>query len=169
VYALGAAHSALALSSVYALGAPHSTLSHSSVYALGAPHSALAHSSVYALGAAHSALAHSSVYALGAPHSTLAHSSVYALGASHRALAQTAITNLHPVLINVFFIFLWLQCYQPHCYCGNLLVYCSSPGAVGGMNDRGNGSTRRKPVPVPLCPAQITHDLTRDRTRAAGY
>jgi hypothetical protein len=33
--------------------------------------------------------------------------------------------------------------------------------AVGGMIDRGNGSTRRKPAPVPLCSLQIAHDLTR--------
>jgi hypothetical protein len=38
-------------------------------------------------------------------------------------------------------------------------------GGVGGMRiGRGNRSTRRKPVPVPLCPP---HDLTWDRTRAA--
>jgi hypothetical protein len=42
-------------------------------------------------------------------------------------------------------------------------------GAVGGMRiSRGNRSTRRKPAPVPLCPAQIPHDLTWDRTRAAA-
>jgi hypothetical protein len=31
---------------------------------------------------------------------------------------------------------------------------------------RGNRSTRRKPAPVPLCPPQIPHDLTRPGTRA---
>jgi hypothetical protein len=37
-------------------------------------------------------------------------------------------------------------------------------GAVGGMRiGRGN----RKPAPVPLCPPQIPHDLTWDRTQAA--
>jgi hypothetical protein len=42
-------------------------------------------------------------------------------------------------------------------------------GAVGGMRiGRGNGSTRRKPAPVPLGPPQIPHDLTWDRTRAAA-
>jgi hypothetical protein len=41
-------------------------------------------------------------------------------------------------------------------------------GAVGGMRiGGGNRSTRRKPAPVPLCPPQIPHDLTWDRTRAA--
>jgi hypothetical protein len=41
-------------------------------------------------------------------------------------------------------------------------------GAVGGMRiGRGNRSTRRKPVPAPLCSPQIPHDLTRARTRAA--
>jgi hypothetical protein len=40
--------------------------------------------------------------------------------------------------------------------------------AVGGMRiGRGNRSTRKKPAPVPLCPPQIPHDLTWDRTRAA--
>jgi hypothetical protein len=44
--------------------------------------------------------------------------------------------------------------------------YC---GAIGGMQvGSENGSTRRKPVPVPLCPPQILHDLSRARTRAAA-
>jgi hypothetical protein len=38
--------------------------------------------------------------------------------------------------------------------------------AVGGMLDKGNRSTRRKPAPVPLCPPQIPHDLTPARTRS---
>jgi hypothetical protein len=42
-------------------------------------------------------------------------------------------------------------------------------GATDGMkNGRGNRGTRRKPAPVPLCPPQIPHDLTRVRTRAAA-
>jgi hypothetical protein len=42
-------------------------------------------------------------------------------------------------------------------------------GAVGGIRiGRGNRSTRRKPAPVPLCPPQILHDLTWNRTRAAA-
>jgi hypothetical protein len=41
--------------------------------------------------------------------------------------------------------------------------------AVGGMRiGRGNRNTRRKPAPVPLCPQQISHDLTWDRTRTAA-
>jgi hypothetical protein len=36
------------------------------------------------------------------------------------------------------------------------------------MISRGNRSTRRKPAQVPLCPAQIQHDLTWARTRAAA-
>jgi hypothetical protein len=31
-------------------------------------------------------------------------------------------------------------------------------GEFGGMIGRRNRSTRRKPVPVPLCPPQIPHD-----------
>jgi hypothetical protein len=39
-------------------------------------------------------------------------------------------------------------------------------GEVGGMIDRENRSTRRKPAPVPLCPPQTPH-AARTRTRAA--
>jgi hypothetical protein len=42
-------------------------------------------------------------------------------------------------------------------------------GAVSRMRiGRGIRSTRRKPVPVPLCPPQIPHDLTWDSTRASA-
>jgi hypothetical protein len=42
-------------------------------------------------------------------------------------------------------------------------------GAIGGMKiGRGNRSTQRKPTPVPLYRAQILHDLTRARTKAAA-
>jgi hypothetical protein len=42
-------------------------------------------------------------------------------------------------------------------------------GAVGGMKiGRGDRSTRRKPAPAPLCPPQIPHGMTWDRTRAAS-
>jgi hypothetical protein len=42
-------------------------------------------------------------------------------------------------------------------------------GAAGGMRiGRRNGSTRRKPAPVPFCPPQIPLDLTWARTRAAA-
>jgi hypothetical protein len=42
-------------------------------------------------------------------------------------------------------------------------------GAVGGMKTgRGNRSTRRKSAWAPLCPAQISHDLTRARTRVSA-
>jgi hypothetical protein len=41
--------------------------------------------------------------------------------------------------------------------------------AIGGiMLERENPSTRRKPIPVPLCPPQIPHDLTRTLTRVAA-
>jgi hypothetical protein len=36
---------------------------------------------------------------------------------------------------------------------------------IGGMISRGNRSTWRKPVPVPLCPPQIPHAV-RTRTQA---
>jgi hypothetical protein len=48
------------------------------------------------------------------------------------------------------------------------MIYDDDCGAIGGMKiGRGNRSTRRKPSPVPLCPSQIPHDLTRARTQAA--
>jgi hypothetical protein len=42
-------------------------------------------------------------------------------------------------------------------------------GAFCGMRiGRGDRNTRKKPLPVPLCPPQILHDLTWDRTWAAA-
>jgi hypothetical protein len=41
-------------------------------------------------------------------------------------------------------------------------------GAICGMSDRGNRSTRRKPAPLPLYPPQIPHDLSWAVTRAAA-
>jgi hypothetical protein len=38
---------------------------------------------------------------------------------------------------------------------------------LGGMNSRGNRSTRRKPALVPLCPPRNPH-AARTRTRAAA-
>jgi hypothetical protein len=38
-------------------------------------------------------------------------------------------------------------------------------GAIGGMIGRGNGNIRRNPVPVPLCPLKVAHDMTLARTR----
>jgi hypothetical protein len=40
-------------------------------------------------------------------------------------------------------------------------------GEIGGMIGKRNRSTRRKPAPVPLCPAQTPH-AARTRTRAAA-
>jgi hypothetical protein len=42
-------------------------------------------------------------------------------------------------------------------------------GVIDGMRTgKGNRSTRRKPVPVPLCPPQIPHDPTRVRIQATA-
>jgi hypothetical protein len=41
-------------------------------------------------------------------------------------------------------------------------------GVHGMRIGRGNRSTRREPVPVPLCPPQIPRDLTWDRTQAVA-
>jgi hypothetical protein len=38
--------------------------------------------------------------------------------------------------------------------------------AIDGMLDKGNRSTWRKSASVPLCPPQISHDLTRARLRS---
>jgi hypothetical protein len=49
------------------------------------------------------------------------------------------------------------------------MINDSHCGAMGGMRiGRGNRNTRRKPAPVPLCPPQLPHYLTRARTRAAA-
>jgi hypothetical protein len=40
-------------------------------------------------------------------------------------------------------------------------------GEIGGMIGRGNRSSRRKPVPVPLCPAQTPY-AARTRILAAA-
>jgi hypothetical protein len=53
------------------------------------------------------------------------------------------------------------------------MTYCASPGWLswwsnGGMIiGKGNRNTRRKPVPMPLCPPQIPHAV-RTRTRVAA-
>jgi hypothetical protein len=53
--------------------------------------------------------------------------------------------------------------YQPR------VIYDDNYGAVGGMGiGRWNRSTRKNPSPVPLCPPQISRDLTWDRPRAAA-
>jgi hypothetical protein len=53
--------------------------------------------------------------------------------------------------------------YQPR------MINYGDCGAIGGMKiGRRNRSTRRKPVPVPLCPPQIQHDLTRNRIRSSA-
>jgi hypothetical protein len=42
-------------------------------------------------------------------------------------------------------------------------------GEIGGMIERGNRITRRKPAPVPLCPPQTPHAARmRNRTVAVG-
>jgi hypothetical protein len=42
------------------------------------------------------------------------------------------------------------------------MIHEGDCGAIAGMQiGRGNRSTCRKPTPVPLCPPQIPHDLTR--------
>jgi hypothetical protein len=42
-------------------------------------------------------------------------------------------------------------------------------GAISGIRiDRGNRSTQRKLAPIPLCPPQNPHDLTRARTSGRG-
>jgi hypothetical protein len=45
--------------------------------------------------------------------------------------------------------------------------YDYDDGEIGGMIGRGNRSTRRTPVPVPLCPPQTPH-AARTRTREAS-
>jgi hypothetical protein len=53
-------------------------------------------------------------------------------------------------------------------YCPIVPALGDCNGEFGGINGRGNWSTRRKPAPTPLCPPQIPFDQTRDWTRAAA-
>jgi hypothetical protein len=59
--------------------------------------------------------------------------------------------------------------------CGHQQAYCSSPRWYMRMESRGgmmfireNRRTRIKPVPVPLCPPQMPHWLTRARTQVSA-
>jgi hypothetical protein len=80
--------------------------------------------------------------------------------------------------LNVFLIFIFLMGWDwVHLVLRPLFGLLHKPqmievddcGAVGGMRIcRGNRSTRRKASPVPLCPPQISHDLTRARTLPAA-
>jgi hypothetical protein len=51
---------------------------------------------------------------------------------------------------------------------GTPATYWPEDAEFGGMNGRGNRSTRRKPAPAPLCPPQIPLDQPRDWTWAAA-
>jgi hypothetical protein len=73
------------------------------------------------------------------------------------------------------FKFLGVGCDWAHLVRRSLIALLYEPrmineyGAFGGMRiGRGNRSTLRNLVSVPLCPPQIPHDLTWDRTRAAA-
>jgi hypothetical protein len=96
-----------------------------------------------------------------------------------RKSQQTAAQNpqLHVwAKLRIIIIFIIFSGLRVHLVLQPLLAYCTSPtiddtdcGAMGGMKiGRGNRSSQRKPAPVPLCPPQIPHDLTRARTRAAA-
>jgi hypothetical protein len=68
-----------------------------------------------------------------------------------------------------FFFFRWDET-ESTSYIGQYigLIDDDECGAVGGMRiGRETRSNWRTPAPVPLCPPQIPHDLTWDRTRAA--
>jgi hypothetical protein len=50
-----------------------------------------------------------------------------------------------------------------------MIDYDDECGAVDGMRiGRGKRSTWRKPEPVTICPQQLPHDLTWDRTRLSA-
>jgi hypothetical protein len=81
-------------------------------------------------------------------------------------------------VLSKFFLFGWgAEMNQVHYYCGHLLACCTSPRwwvvivveqLVEWMIGKGNRSTQRKHVPVPLCPPQIPHDLTQAGTQFAA-
>jgi hypothetical protein len=70
-------------------------------------------------------------------------------------------------LINSFQFVAWVGTKNAR-YSGHSSAYCTWPGwtdeygAFGGIKiGRGNRSTARKPVVMPLCPPQIPHDTSR--------
>jgi hypothetical protein len=75
---------------------------------------------------------------------------------------------------SVFFLPFWGGVEPSALLMRPLLACCTSPGwwmmmgAVGGKFGRGNWGTWRKPAPMPLCPPQIPHDLTRAWTRVVA-
>jgi hypothetical protein len=77
---------------------------------------------------------------------------------------------------SVFCLSRRLKWNQVHCYCDHLLASCTYPGwqivmiakqLVKWMIGRGNRSTRRKSIIVPIYSPQIPHDLNRGWTRAS--
>jgi hypothetical protein len=80
-------------------------------------------------------------------------------------------------LVNYLFLinsFLGVERGEPEStqYVGHYSMYCTMYGEYGVADEmstgRGNGSTGRKPIPLPHCPPQILHELTWDRTRVAA-
>jgi hypothetical protein len=74
----------------------------------------------------------------------------------------------------IIFLFHGMRWDWVHLVCRPLIGLLYQPqmmdvyGEFGGMRTgRENWSTQSKPAPVPLCPPQIPHDLTWDRTQAA--
>jgi hypothetical protein len=65
----------------------------------------------------------------------------------------------------------WVQTESTWCSDGLIIpaLECGECGAVVGMRiERETRNIRINPVPVPLHPPQIAHDLTWDRIRAAS-
>jgi hypothetical protein len=66
------------------------------------------------------------------------------------------------------FFFCFVRWSESTWYVGHKLA-CWTSGAFGRMRiGKGNRTTRGKPAPVPLCPPQIPHVLTRDRILTAA-
>jgi hypothetical protein len=88
---------------------------------------------------------------------------------------QLSITWMHSNQF-FFFLFLGVEWDWVHLVRRPLTALLYQPrmiddecGADGGMRiGRGNQSSRRKSVPVPLCPPQIPHDLSSNPGRRGG-
>jgi hypothetical protein len=88
-------------------------------------------------------------------------------------MSTTYIEVVHPLFILVYWGGGW-SAFGSTRHCGHQWTIVPAPGdyydgEIGGMIDRGNQSTRKKPVPVPLCPSQTAHTAwTRTRAAAVG-
>jgi hypothetical protein len=112
---------------------------------------------------------------------TLTRGLLYMCFQCHRTVASLLVNVLHFSSLALFLLpWRWRRHVPPICrfiinsHGATSILYQSRMmdddecGAVGGMSGRGNRSIRRKPTSMPFYLPQITHHLTRARTRVVA-